>query len=767
VVRSGVLFLATTAVCRGSAGRPAELEIAWVGTLLTGCGDTGLDSEDGLVPLQRALRVGIVGCGAVAELHMAAIRAVPEVRATGMFDLEFERADKLRRRWWRSAKVVSSLEELANLADLAIVATPNAAHEEVACELLERGVHVLCEKPLAHSVKAAERMVQTARLADKVLACGHVRRFSSQFVLLREAMESEVLGEPTGVEVWECVKWYWSRSSFDPTLSGGGVLIDTGPHVIDLITQIIGPPELVDYSDDRMGGVEACASARFRCLRGDRSVPIQMFLARGEWGHSITRFICDRGIASIEPHEVDTVQVVLHGKEKPLETMLRRKGPNPYGAQLRNVVNAVIGRESLRVPGEEALAGMQLLEACYERRRFLIPSWTEPRVEVGDSAVRRLLLTGATGRIGSRLVEMWAESGRLGQLRCLVRGYRTAPRLMRYSVDVVEGDLRDPHAVRRAVQGCDAVVHLGAGENPRDETRNAAGAALAEGVKVFIHMSTAVVYGLRLPQRVEEFQEETALARTGEIYADGKASAELEIVRFVRRGLRAVILRPQVVYGPEMRWSAELLRLLVAGRLCVINGGGYCNIVYVDDLVRAVSLALSAECRPGSRFFITDGRPITWEDYINTHARLLGHTVPRCEWAGRRRRMGLGAAWRDTVRLAGPLIATREFRELVTEGPLLRATVFRAYLALRNRLPAVGSLAAALRRSSMESTKDGPTFDRHWMDLQLSEARLSGKRAEKELGYVARVSFRDGLRRTALWFERTGLAPARQGRRAD
>jgi nucleoside-diphosphate-sugar epimerase len=274
-------------------------------------------------------------------------------------------------------------------------------------------------------------------------------------------------------------------------------------------------------------------------------------------------------------------------------------------------------------------------------------------------------------------------------------------------------------------------------------------------------MSTAVVYGLGLPDLVEERQEDTPLRRTGEIYADGKAKAEREIDRAVQAGLRAVILRPQVVYGPEMRWSAELLRLLAAGRLSIVSDGGICNLIYVDDLVRAVDRALSADVRPGARFFVTDGRPRAWADYIDAHARLLGVRAPRHPCAellppeG-----GFAAAWRETMSRAHAVIATTEFRALVTEAPLLRDTVFRAYLALRDRSEAVAALARTVRQTSMCIDEGSPVYERHWAEIQLSRARLSSRRAAEGLGFIAVVDFEDGLRRTVEWSVAEGLLPA-------
>ena len=90
----------------------------------------------------------------------------------------------------------------------------------------------------------------------------------------------------------------------------------------------------------------------------------------------------------------------------------------------------------------------------------------------------------------------------------------------------MSGMLLDPH--REVSDVSFDIDHLGAGEKPGEETRHLARAAIAAGVRRFVHMSTAVVYGLGLPELVERLQEDTPLRRTGEIYADGKAEAKEE-----------------------------------------------------------------------------------------------------------------------------------------------------------------------------------------------------------------------------------------------
>src|SRR3989442_1322110 len=89
---------------------------------------------------------------------------------------------------------------------------------------------------------------------------------------------------------------------------------------------------------------------------------------------------------------------------------------------------------------------------------------TASAVAVKEYPYRKILVTGAAGKVGSRLVELWGADNELGRLRCMVRGFRNAARIMRFPIEVVEADLLDYRSVLKAAAGCDAIVHLGIGD---------------------------------------------------------------------------------------------------------------------------------------------------------------------------------------------------------------------------------------------------------------------------------------------------------------
>ena len=714
---------------------------------------------------QKEIRVALVGCGAIAQTHARALMDIRRANCTALFDLEPARADFLRRSFFPTARVIGDLEEVVAHADAAIVAVPNVHHATVSVKLLQAGVHVLCEKPLAISRVEAEEMAEAARETGRVLACGFVRRFFGSTELVSDALRRHLLGEPLRFEVHESI-WNWplNRATFDRQVAGGGVLIDLGPHIFDLLATWFGPLEVREYFDDTRGGVETAALAKVTCATGHGPLTGSIYLTRAFRTPNRARIVCDNGHIDVDPHERSQIQIAFGNDEKPYITTAGVPAFDPFVKQLENFLAAIAGEAQLIAPAEAGVAAAAAIECCYARRKPYLEPWAitaSAAVRAFDYPYKKILVTGVAGSVGSRLVEMWADQNRLSELRCMVRSYRTAARIMRYPLEIVEADLTDKVAVKRAAEGCDAVVHLGVGEKAGQETQVLLEASRELGIKRFVHMSTAAVYGRSLPARIEALQERTDIKRTGEPYADEKAKAERAVMRECSLGLEGVILRPHIVYGPYLRWSAELTELLLRNEICVLEDGGWCNLIYIDDLVEAIKCALITGRGFGEPLFITDGAPLKWSEYIAAHASLIG-AHPK-----RKRREDIAyprltaRGWvRESVRPLFPIIKSRDFRAFVMESPAMRATVFRVYLALRGK-PIFRPYLERIRDGASaadSNAADNKGFSEMWTMLQVSEARLSSERAAALIGFRPRVGFAEGLHRTTTWLERYSLA---------
>ena len=238
----------------------------------------------------------------------------------------------------------------------------------------------------------------------------------------------------------------------------------------------------------------------------------------------------------------------------------------------------------------------------------------------------RVAITGVAGFIGSHVAEAALSRG------FFVRGLDVIDRAPA-GVERVVGDVREAAAAARLCSGADFVVHTAAivGESGRKElfwrinvegTRVVARAAREAGVRRFVHISSVMVYGFRYPPGVTE---DGPLAGEGNPYCETKIESERVARAFREPGnLDVVALRLGDVYGPgSVPWVIRPLELMRRRLFILPSGGrGVLNPVHIDDVVRAVFLALD---RPVSGAFnITGGAAVTCREYFSRLAALAG-----------------------------------------------------------------------------------------------------------------------------------------------
>jgi predicted dehydrogenase len=122
------------------------------------------------------IRVAVVGCGEFGRNHARVYRQLKSVDLAGVFDQDAERARKVAQEF--QTGTFQSIGELRGTADAASVAVPTAAHQEVGCGLMEMGIDVLVEKPMARTVEEADELIVAAKRNGRILQVGHVERFN-------------------------------------------------------------------------------------------------------------------------------------------------------------------------------------------------------------------------------------------------------------------------------------------------------------------------------------------------------------------------------------------------------------------------------------------------------------------------------------------------------------------------------------------------------------------------------------------------------------
>ncbi|MEQ9400286.1 MAG: NAD(P)-dependent oxidoreductase [Longimicrobiales bacterium] len=236
----------------------------------------------------------------------------------------------------------------------------------------------------------------------------------------------------------------------------------------------------------------------------------------------------------------------------------------------------------------------------------------------------RTLVTGAGGFIGGRIVEALLQLDGRTPVAGL-RRWSTAARIGRYPIEPVQCDIMNPGQLATVMDGLDSVIHSAVGNRTVtvEGTRNVMQAALDAGVRKVIHLSTVDVYG----RATGPVPETRGYERTGREYGDSKIEAEEVCVEYAGRGLDVIMLRPTIVYGPFSElWTVEPAQRLATGSWLLPREAcqGTCNLVHVDDLVRAALLGLEAEGLAGRGYNINGPDRPTWQAYVEALNRALG-----------------------------------------------------------------------------------------------------------------------------------------------
>ncbi len=315
------------------------------------------------------IRVGISGCGAVASHYYGPALKLLGVEA--ILAAAFDPDERACRGFaeGHGGRPVGSFEELLGAGiDVLIVASPPAYHGDQSCSALAAGINVLCEKPMALSVEAGERMAEAAQAKGRCLAIGMVRRLLPQPRLIRAMLGRQALGELHSLAIFEGGAFRWpvaSQAYFNPA-HGGGILEDVGIHVLDLLRWWFGEPTAVSYADDAMGGT--AANCRIALQFGPTQVTAR--LSRDWHRPNLYRFTGEAGRLEWAIHERAELEAVIDGEAM----QLAPSAPDDYPEAMAEQIRAAAGGRPA-VSATDGLATLRLLERCRQVREPMAMDW--------------------------------------------------------------------------------------------------------------------------------------------------------------------------------------------------------------------------------------------------------------------------------------------------------------------------------------------------------------------------------------------------------
>ena len=382
----------------------------------------------------------------------------------------------------------------------------------------------------------------------------------------------------------------------------------------------------------------------------------------------------------------------------------------------------------------------------------------------------KILVTGASGFLGGRLVERLLLSEGT-PLRAMAHQPGHSMRLARLPVDIAWCDLTRPEQVISAMKGCDVVVHCAYGasgvpaENRRvtvDGTRILADAAVAQGVRRFIHISSVAVYSYTPPRNVTE---STSLVRSRDEYCRDKVEAEDIIWERIRRhGLPGVVLRMGNIYGPfSGPWTIRPLQHIRDGIACLVDEGFHdSNMVFADNAVEAILLAICEDGAVGEAFFITDD-PMSWQDFYGYYARWLGEiklaSVPQ-ETVDQLVHPSWGARLMSACRETWSEILVPTFRFGLLQAVLSpslgkwvskMAAPFSSQFKARLLGKKTDGTSVIMHHQDQTVSVCPPLPQPGLLEVYASRARFSNDKAKKILGFAPHCPLEEAMSITEQW----------------
>lgn len=260
-------------------------------------------------------------------------------------------------------------------ADLGTVITPHAYHHAQILACLDAGMHVYVEKPLVVDLDEAVEVIGAARERDCLLQVGYQRRFHPLFDRLRRIVDDGRIGQPHFAACHLEQDWIGPQSGTwrtEPAISGGGQLVDSGSHLLDVLLWCTGAdPRKIAVRMDRRDGVDVNSALSISLDRDGRTLTASVGVtANGATYPKTGDRLFIAGTAGTVRYSPGELEVVERGEE-PGDTSTSRITEDVddsavFVAKLDDVIGAVREARSPAVPGDRVLGVTALIEAAYE-----------------------------------------------------------------------------------------------------------------------------------------------------------------------------------------------------------------------------------------------------------------------------------------------------------------------------------------------------------------------------------------------------------------
>ncbi|HOJ34221.1 MAG TPA: Gfo/Idh/MocA family oxidoreductase [Candidatus Hydrogenedentes bacterium] len=316
--------------------------------------------------MAKKLRIGFIGAGGIAVGHYRRIHETKKAEVTALT----EPSDEMLKRFCERCEGADKLpvyrdyrDMLKNEAlDAVVVLSPHTCHYEQIMTSLDKGLHVLTEKPMVCSIKHAKAVIEKAKAAKRILMIAYQRHFDPQFRYMRDQIAKGVLGEIQYVQAIQAQEWLratkgtWRQKL---ALSGGGQLNDSGSHLVDIVMWVTGMKVQEVFAKSENFGTEVDINSTLAMRFENGALGSMSIIGNAPaWyeDHSIVgskgAFYLRQGLGLIQQDAVG----------RPVKIKLPKYTKNHDS----NFIDSILGKDVPQTPPECGLRTIEVTEAAWK-----------------------------------------------------------------------------------------------------------------------------------------------------------------------------------------------------------------------------------------------------------------------------------------------------------------------------------------------------------------------------------------------------------------
>ncbi|UAL50581.1 MULTISPECIES: Gfo/Idh/MocA family protein [Metabacillus] len=312
----------------------------------------------------ESVKIGIVGTGGISHIHGKQLGELKNARIVAIADPNIGNRDTFIKSFNLDsiAQFDDHLDMLENIPmDAVLICSPHTLHYKQAMDAINHNCHVLIEKPMACSLEEAEHLIEIAKKANRVLQVSYQRHFEPAFLYIREAISSGTIGNLTSVTASLYQDWKhlttgtWRQY---PSLSGGGMLMDSGSHIVDVLLWTTGlkPIEVESKIEQHHTPVEQDS---FTSIRFENNVVAGLnIVGNAPCWHETYVFCGENGAIFFDNGKI---VLRLNGKEPVIPEL-----PQQTTNSDKSFIDAILGHHNVMVPGDFAKEVVKLTERIYQ-----------------------------------------------------------------------------------------------------------------------------------------------------------------------------------------------------------------------------------------------------------------------------------------------------------------------------------------------------------------------------------------------------------------